>query len=211
MARPAWPPPITSTSSSEPAGPGLIGPASVAGHVEAEHHAALVVFGDVAVRHPQPGVGDVQQDVDGLARAQQHGVLPHEIGFRPPVPGQDEEAAGSVDVERVVHRVVGVHLVDQADLHPVTHGERPGDLPVLGPGLPVDELPDHVAGVRCPVDLRHQVFPLEAVAVVVRCAPRPGQAPSAGAGGASRRHQLHPALRAGPGLGAVTSGCIGQA
>ena len=33
--------------------------------VEAEHHPALVVLGDVAVRHPAAWVGDVEQDVDG--------------------------------------------------------------------------------------------------------------------------------------------------
>jgi hypothetical protein len=36
---------------------------------EAEHHAALVVLGDVAVSHPVTGVGDLEQDVDGLAGA----------------------------------------------------------------------------------------------------------------------------------------------
>jgi len=30
-------------------------------------------------------------------------------------------------MERVVHRVVGVHLVDQPDLHPVAHSEAPVD------------------------------------------------------------------------------------
>src|SRR5918997_1053331 len=34
--------------------------------LEAEHHAGLGVLGDVAVRHPQPGVGDVQQYVHRL-------------------------------------------------------------------------------------------------------------------------------------------------
>jgi hypothetical protein len=36
---------------------------------EAEHHSALVVLGDVAVGHPEAGVGDVEQDVNGFARA----------------------------------------------------------------------------------------------------------------------------------------------
>src|SRR3954451_8113974 len=43
-------------------------------HVEAEHHAALVVLGDVAVGHPEPGVGHVEQDVDRLAGLDEHGV-----------------------------------------------------------------------------------------------------------------------------------------
>ena len=56
--------------------------AAVSGHVEAEHHAALVVLGDVAVGHPAPGVGDVEQDVDGLAGADEHGVLPDQVRLR---------------------------------------------------------------------------------------------------------------------------------
>jgi hypothetical protein len=37
--------------------------------VEAEHHPALVVFGNVAVSHPPSDVRDIQQDVDCLSRA----------------------------------------------------------------------------------------------------------------------------------------------
>ena len=85
--------------------------------VEAEHHAALVVLGDVAVRHPPSRVGDVEQDVDDLPGAHQHGVFPHQVGLDLAVAGQDQEPAGAVHVEGVVHRMVGVHLVDQADLH----------------------------------------------------------------------------------------------
>jgi len=90
-----------------------------------------------------------------------------------PVAGQDQEAAGSMDVERVVHRVIGVHLVDQPDLHPVTHREGPVDIRVLRPGLAVDQLPDHVARIRRPVDIRHQVLPLQAVTVVVPAVRHP--------------------------------------
>jgi hypothetical protein len=48
---------------------------------EAEHHSALVVFGDVAVRHPETGVGHVEEDVDGFACAHENGVFPDEIGL----------------------------------------------------------------------------------------------------------------------------------
>jgi hypothetical protein len=61
--------------------------------VEAEHHPALGVFGDVAVRHPQPGIGDVQQDVHRFPRPQEHGVLPDEVLLGLLVPCEDEEAA----------------------------------------------------------------------------------------------------------------------
>src|SRR5437868_10665347 len=40
--------------------------------VEAEHHPALVMLGDVAVRHPPARIRDVEQDVDGLASADEH-------------------------------------------------------------------------------------------------------------------------------------------
>ena len=75
--------------------------------------------------------------------------------FRLLVSCEDEEVAGSMNVERVMHRVIGIHLVDQRDLHPVADGERPTHGAILGTSLPVDELPDHVARIRCPVDLRH--------------------------------------------------------
>jgi hypothetical protein len=47
---------------------------------------------------------------------------------------QDQEPAGAVDVERMVHRVLRpLHLVDEPDLHPVADGERPVDGGVLVP------------------------------------------------------------------------------
>ena len=96
----AWAPAggIRSTELLIPAQPAVpepvcCGPARPSpGHREAEHHAALHVLGDVAVGHPQAGVGDVEQDVDGLAGADQDGVLPHQVRFRRSVAGQDEEA-----------------------------------------------------------------------------------------------------------------------
>ena len=61
------------------------------------------------------------------------------------VAAENQEPARAVDVERVVHRMVLVHLVGQPDLDPVADAEGPGDGGVLGPGLLVDQLPDHVA------------------------------------------------------------------
>src|SRR5918999_4210709 len=80
MASPAWLPPIpTPSTSRSPAGSrvtssweAVIRPPRARGHVEAEHHAALQVLGDVAGGHPQPGVADVEQEVDHLAGADQH-------------------------------------------------------------------------------------------------------------------------------------------
>src|SRR3954462_15867592 len=76
--------------------------------VEAEHLAALVVLGYVAVRHPAAGVRDIEQDVDDLAGAHEHRVRPDEVRVLDAVATEDKEAASAVDVERVVHRVVGV-------------------------------------------------------------------------------------------------------
>jgi hypothetical protein len=43
------------------------------------------VLGDVTMRHPQSGVRHVQQDVNGLPRWEQHGVLPDEVGLGLPL------------------------------------------------------------------------------------------------------------------------------
>jgi hypothetical protein len=91
--------------------------------VEAEHHPALVVLGDVAVRHPAAGICDLEQEVDDLTGRYQHGVLPDEVRLNRSVAAQDQEAACPVDVEGVVHRMVGLHLVDEPDLHPVADPE----------------------------------------------------------------------------------------
>src|ERR1041384_8175748 len=45
---------------------------------------------------------DVEQDVDDLAGADEHGVLSHEILLACSVAGEDDEAAGPVDVEGVM-------------------------------------------------------------------------------------------------------------
>jgi len=116
------------------------------------------------VRHPDSGIGDVQQDVDGLTSADQHGVLPHQVRFHLPVAGHDQEPAGAVHVERVVHRVIGVHLVDQPDLHLVTDPEPPGDPVVPRSGVPVEKDPPHVRRGGHPVHLDHVVLPLDALA-----------------------------------------------
>ena len=125
-----------------------------------------MVLGDVAVRHPATRVRDVEQDVDGLAGADEDGVLPDEVGLRDAVAGEDDEAAGAVDVERVVHRMVRVHLVDEPELDAVADRELPVD-PVVGrAGVAVDEHPAHVRGRRQAVDLDHVVLPLDPAGVV---------------------------------------------
>ena len=59
---------------------------------------------------------NVQEDVDGLPCAHEHRVLPHEVRLIGTVPTEHEETARAVDVEWVVHRVVGLHLVHESDL-----------------------------------------------------------------------------------------------
>ena len=93
------------------------------------------------------------------------------LGSTDAVAAEDEEPARAVDVERVVHRMVGVHLVDEADLHLVADPEPPVDRVVLGVGRAVDELPAHVRRRRDLVDLDHVVFPLDAAGGLVAVAP----------------------------------------
>ena len=63
-----------------------------------------------------PRVGDVEQDVDGLPGAHQHGVLPDQVGFGDPLHGPAPGSGRRRAVERVAHWKVGAHLVDQSDL-----------------------------------------------------------------------------------------------
>src|SRR5690349_22588057 len=67
--------------------------------LEAEHHPGLIVFGDVAVRHPEPRIGHVEEDVDRFAREDDDGVLPDEVRLRSPVSRQHYEPARAVYVE----------------------------------------------------------------------------------------------------------------
>src|SRR5207249_1753051 len=62
-----------------------------AGNVEAEHHPARRMLSDVAVRHPQARVGDIEQYVDDLPRLDQDRVLPHEVRFGDASPRQHKE------------------------------------------------------------------------------------------------------------------------
>jgi hypothetical protein len=94
------------------------------------------------------GPGELEEDVDRLARPHQHGVLPDQVGRRLVVACEHQEAAGAVHVERVVHRVIAVHRVEQAELDAVAHGEGPVDGGVLSARLVVDELPEHVGRIR---------------------------------------------------------------
>src|SRR5215211_1473178 len=131
--------------------------------VEAEHHSALVVLGDVAVRHPETWVAHVQENVDSLPGADKHGVLPNEVRLDSAVSAQDEEAARAVDVERVMHRMVGLHLVDEPDLDLVADAEPPADRVVLGAGRPVEL--DHVV---FPFDAAGHVIPVALLPFVLR-------------------------------------------
>src|ERR671937_3117401 len=111
-------PPVRSVHPMEPSGSlGWSGAAAMAmttpnrsiarwRDVEAEHHPALVMLGDVAVSHPAPGIRDVEQDVDDLAGAHQHGVLPDEVRLDDVVAREDHEPARPMDVERVRHRMI---------------------------------------------------------------------------------------------------------
>ena len=67
-------------------------------NLEREHHPGLVMLGDMAVRHPCPGV-HVEQNVDSFARSYEYGVLPDEVPLLHVVSGENQEPAGAVDVK----------------------------------------------------------------------------------------------------------------
>ncbi len=64
------------------------------------------MLGDVAVRHPAARIRDVEQDVDGLASADEHRVLPDEVRLENIIARQDQKPAGPVHMKRVRHRMI---------------------------------------------------------------------------------------------------------
>ena len=115
------------------------------------------MLGDVAVRHPTTRIGHVEEDVDRLARPDEHCVFPDEVRLLDAISCQNEKPSRTVDVERVRHRMVGVHLVDKADLDLVSNPEYPVDRGVRCAGVAVDEFPAHVLRRRAPIYLEEVV------------------------------------------------------
>ena len=76
-----------------------------------------------------------------------------------------------MDVKWVVHRMVGVHFIHQPNLHLLPNAESPVDRRTLTAGLPIEELPPHVAWIRHAVHIDHIVFPFDAsqVARIRQC------------------------------------------
>jgi hypothetical protein len=92
------------------------------------------MLGDVAVRHPDARMRDVEKKVDSLASGHKDRVLPRQVGFSRAVSCQNQEAARAVYVKRMVHRVVGIHFVDQAKLDAIADAESPS---IAAPSEPV--------------------------------------------------------------------------
>ena len=63
---------------------------------EAEYHPALVMLGNMAMRHPETGNCDIEEDVNDLAHGHEHRILPDEVRLRNAVAGQNREPSGPV-------------------------------------------------------------------------------------------------------------------
>ena len=96
-------------------------------HFEAEHHPALVVLRDVAIGHPGSGIRDVEEDVHGFPVRTSTVSFQTRFGSSTPSRARIREPARSVDVEWMRHGMVGIELVDEADLHAVADAEPPVD------------------------------------------------------------------------------------
>jgi hypothetical protein len=68
-----------------------------------------------------------------------------------------------VEMERVMHGMVGFHLVDQPDLDPLSDAEPPVDCRAVHPSGAIEEPPVHGRIGARPIDLDHVVFPLDPV------------------------------------------------
>ena len=220
MARPAWPPPMTTTSRCCVAAPAVTRHA-VTSKLNIMPLSWCSAMWQCAIQRPTLVTSRTMSTVSPVRTSTVS--LHTRFGSDDAVAGQDEEPSGSVDVERVVHRVVGVHLVDEPDLHAVADAEVPVDRVVLGVVGAVDELPAHVRRRRELVDLDHVVFPLDAarvlVAVPVGVRARDGRRRAASSwpcppacdrtSRAGMSFMPHSGQRSAVSL--VTSGCIGQA
>jgi hypothetical protein len=89
------------------------------------------------------------------------------FGSSTPSRARTRKAPGAVDVEGVRHRMVGVHLVDEADLDLIADANFQSMAAFAAPGVAVDELPAHVLCCRPPIHLDHVVFPLDAPRMVM--------------------------------------------
>src|SRR5262245_16368435 len=67
---------------------------------KAQHHAAFDVLGDMAVRHPDSGIGHVHQELDRLTRSHQHCILPGQVRVLYSIAARHQKAL-TVDVERM--------------------------------------------------------------------------------------------------------------
>ena len=66
-----------------------------------------MVLRDVAVRHPDAGVRDVEEDVDGLARPDEDGVLPDEVRLGHAVAGEDEDLSPIAHTYKLYDEIAG--------------------------------------------------------------------------------------------------------
>ena len=80
-----------------------------------EHHAALQMFGDVAMHHPGPRIGHLYQDIYGLAGTYEYGVLLGQVLVVTTVAAQYQETL-PVEVDGMLHRVIRIWCVHDANL-----------------------------------------------------------------------------------------------
>src|SRR3989344_6877855 len=55
-------------------------------YLKREHHSCFQVFGDMAMRHPFAGIGDIEKDINILPRGNKLRIFPYEIRFLCAVP-----------------------------------------------------------------------------------------------------------------------------
>ena len=114
----------------------------------------------MAVRHPLPRVRDLEEEVHGLPRGDEHRVLEDLVVDRRSVPAEHQEPL-AVDVEGVLHGVEGRGVVPDADRDDVPDRKTPGNVHVLVAGRGFADDPANLLRGGHRVHHRHGVRPLD--------------------------------------------------
>ena len=77
---------------------------SLGAHSQRRHHSRLRVLRDMAVQHPRPGIGQLDQQVHSRPNGNNAGVFPDEVWIGHAV-SRDLEKALPVQVQWVIHWV----------------------------------------------------------------------------------------------------------
>lgn len=98
------------------------------------------------MRHPFPDIGSIEEYVDRITRWDHHGILPDEIFLSHSVL-IDHEKSLSMEMDRMLHGVRRIGIVEYLNLDHVSFFEIPVYIVVFFLGIRIDNLPERISRV----------------------------------------------------------------